>query len=371
MSHAQQRLWFLEQIAPGSGQLTIPLALRVRGPLDPGWLAGALNAATARHEALRMRFPVTEDGEPMVIVAAAAGMPLRTAEADGERAAAGLVGAFLAEEFDLAAGPVARALLVRLAADDHVLAIALHHIVADGWSADLLVREIFDGAPDSDPLGYGDYATWQRDTEQSGPGQSVRAEQSGRPGPPDPARAREADLAYWRGQLAGVEPLDLPVSRPRPPVQTYGGAAQPFTLDAGLVGRLGELARAHGATLYMTLLAGFAALLGRYAGSADVTVGTPAAGRPLPELEDVVGCFLNMLAMRTDLSGDPTFGELLARVRNTALDAYAHQTLPFEDLVADLDPPRDTSRPPLFTVLFALQNYGGTGTGNGAACGRS
>lgn len=144
LSHAQQRLWFLEQVAPGSGQLTIPLALRVRGPLDAGWLAGALNAATARHEALRMRFPVTEDGEPRVIVAAEAGLPLRTAEADGERAAADLVGAFLAEEFDLAAGPVARALLVRLAADDHVLALALHHIVADGWSADLLVREIFD-----------------------------------------------------------------------------------------------------------------------------------------------------------------------------------------------------------------------------------
>jgi amino acid adenylation domain-containing protein len=355
LSHAQQRLWFLEQVAPGSGQLTIPLALRVRGQLDAGWLAGALNAATSRHEALRMRFPVNEDGEPRVIVAAEADMPLRTAEADGERAATDLVGAFLAEAFALAAGPVARALLVRLAADDHVLAIALHHIVADGWSADLLVREIFDGAPASDPLGYGDYAAWQRGTEQS--------ERPGQSGQPDPAGALGADLEYWHGQLAGAEPLDLPVSRPRPPVQTYGGAAQPFTLDAGLAGRLGELARAHGATLYMTLLAAFAALLGRYAGSVDVTVGTPAAGRPLPELEDVVGCFLNMLAMRTDLSGDPTFGELLTRVRNIALDAYAHQQLPFEGLVADLDLPRDTSRPPLFTVLFALQNYGGTGPG--------
>jgi amino acid adenylation domain-containing protein len=351
LSHAQERLWFLEQVAPGSGQLTIPLALRVRGPLDAGWLAGALNAAAARHEALRMRFPVTADGEPTVVVAEG-GLPLRTAEADGERAAADLAGDFLAEEFDLAAGPVARALLIRLGDGDHVLAIALHHIVADGWSIDLLVREIFDGAPDGVPLGYGDYAAWQRGSEEP-------AADGARPA--GAATANGADLEYWRGQLAGAEPLDLPASRPRPPVQTYNGAVRAFTLDAELAGRLGQLSRAHGATLYMTLLAAFAALLGRYAGSVDVTVGTPAAGRPLPELEGVVGCFLNMLAMRTDLSGDPAFGDLLDRVRGTALDAYAHQELPFENLVADLDLPRDTSRPPLFTVLFALQNYGGGG----------
>jgi len=349
LSPAQERLWFLDQVAPGSGQLTIPLALRVRGPLNAGQLATALNAAVARHEALRMRFPVTADGEPRVIVADKADMPLRVTQAADEQAAAALADSFLAEEFDLVTGPVVRALLVRLAADDHVLAIALHHIVADGWSADLLIREIFSGEEDNDrsgqgslPLGYGDYAAWQRGAEPSG-----------------------ADLEYWRRQLTGVPPLDLPASGPRPPVQTYGGAVRAFTLGAELSGQLRELGREHGATLYMTLLAAFAALLGRHAGTEDVVVGSPAAGRPLPELEGVVGCFLNMLTMRADLSGDPSFSDLLTRVRDTALDAYAHQDLPFERLVAELDLPRDTSRPPLFTVIFAMQNYGGDWAGPG------
>jgi amino acid adenylation domain-containing protein len=343
LSSAQERLWFLDQVAPGSGQLTIPLALRVRGPLDAGQLAASLNAAVARHEALRMRFPVTADGEPRAIVADEAEMPLRLTRAADEQAAAALVDSFLAEEFDLMTGPVVRALLVKLAADDHVLAVAMHHIVADGWSADLLIREVLRAeedinrsGQDSLPLGYGDYAAWQRGAEPSG-----------------------ADLEYWRRQLTGVQPFDLPASGPRPPVQTYGGAVRAFTLDAELSGRLRELSREHGATLYMTLLAAFAGLLGRHAGAEDVAVGSPAAGRPLPELEGVVGCFLNMLTMRADLSGDPPFSDLLVRVRDIALDAYAHQELPFERLVAELDLPRDTSRPPLFTVIFAMQNYGG------------
>jgi amino acid adenylation domain-containing protein len=351
LSHAQERLWFLDQVAPGSGQLTIPLALRLRGPLDADRLASALNAAAARHEALRMRFPVTADGEPRVLVAAEAELPLQVTGADGERAATELVNGFLAQEFDLVNGPVARALLVRLAADDHVLAIALHHIVADGWSADLLTREIFGGEQVSegdDRPGYGDFAAWQR-----GAGSGTEQSASMADGP------RGSDLDYWRGHLAGVDPLDLPLSRPRPPVQTYGGAVHPFAFDAELAAGLRDLARAHGATLYMTLLAAFSALLGRYAGCDDVLVGSPVAGRSLPELEGVFGCFLNMLAMRADLSRDPSFSELLAQVRNTALDALAHQELPFERLAAALDLPRDTSRPPLFSVLFAVQNYFG------------
>ncbi len=339
LSYAQERLWFLDQFVPGNAALTIPLALRIGGRLDPELLAGALDAVVARHEALRMRFPSDQDGVPQVAVTEPTGMPLSILDAADPAAARALADEFLAEPFDLATGPVVRALLVRLAADDHVLAIALHHIAGDGWSTDLLVREIFgryagDEMPDP-TVRYGDYAAWQRGT-------------------PPPAR----DLEYWQRQLAGLSQLDLPTDRPRPPKQTYRGAAHDFTLGREESDRLGVLARAHGATAYMTLLAGFAALLGRYAGTDDVAVGSPVAGRALPELDGLVGCFLNMLTMRVDLSGDPSFADLLARVRETALDAFSHQELPFEHLVSELNLPRDVSRPPLFGTILAVQNYG-------------
>ena len=338
LSHAQERLWFLEQFAPGTGQLTIRVSLRLRGQLDVAALDAALDAITASHDALRMRYPATWDGQPRVVIADDAALPLTIRDSPDEAAAHALVADFMAAPFDLAVGPVARALLVRLGAGDHVLALAMHHIAADGWSVDLLLRELFariDGrTTDAPEVGYGDYAAWQRGLDLP-----------------------SHDLEFWKKQLVGLEPLDLPADRPRPPERTYAGAAWGFALDAGLVGGLARLGREYRATMYMTMLAGLAALLGRYAGTSDVAVGSPVAGRPLPELDRVIGCFLNVLTMRVNLSGDPTFAELLGRVRDVAVDAFAHQDLSFEQLVPELDLPRDVSRTPLFDVLLTMQNY--------------
>ncbi|MET8156123.1 MFS transporter [Sphaerisporangium sp. NPDC005289] len=338
LSHAQERLWFLEQFAPGTTQLTIPLRLRLRGSLDPDRLAAALAGVAAGHDVLRTRYPATWDGRPEAVTDDAATLPLTVRDAPGEAAAKALAEEFLSVPFDLATGPVARALLVRLAEDDHVLVIGVHHIAADGWSAELLVGEVFaryEGTvPAAPEVGYGDYAAWQRSLE-----------------PP------RRELAFWRERLAGLEPLDLPTDLPRPPERTYAGAAHAFPLGAELTGTLARLGREHRATPYMTVLAALGALLGRYAGATDVAVGSPVAGRRLPELDGVIGCFVNMLTMRVDLSGDPSFGELLDRVRDMSVDAFAHQDLPFEQLVAELDLPRDVSRSPLFGVIFAMQNY--------------
>ncbi|TMR36862.1 amino acid adenylation domain-containing protein [Nonomuraea zeae] len=343
LSHAQERLWFLEQFAPGTTQLTIPLRLRLRGPLDVAALAAAFDAVVAGHDALRMRFPATSDGLPRIELREPgddATLPLTVRDAPDEAAARALAEEFLAVPFDLAEGPLARALLVRLAGDDHVLVIGVHHIAADGWSADLLMREVFTrydgGTPPAPEAGYADYAAWQRGRAPS-----------------------RRDLEFWRDRLAGLEPLDLPSDRPRPAERTYTGAARAFALASDVAAGLARLGREHRATPYMTMLAAFAALLGRYAGTSDVAVGSPVAGRQAPELDDVIGCFVNMLTMRVDLSGDPTFAELLDRVRAVALDAFAHQDLPFEQLVSELDLPRDVSRSPLFGVILTMQTYGG------------
>ncbi|TMR94446.1 non-ribosomal peptide synthetase/MFS transporter [Nonomuraea basaltis] len=345
LSYAQERLWFMEQYAPGNPAHTIPFVRRLRGPLSADLLGDALNRVAARHQPLRTRFPVGDDGQPAVTVSAAVTVPLTIADltcpAGGSTdEARALADRFLAEPFDLVTGPVIKALLVRLAADDHVLAIAVHHIAADGWSANILLREILtcydrDPLPEL-PITYGDFAAWQRE----------------RPGDAD-------DVAYWRERLAGLPPLELPTDFPRPPELTYRGAAHHFAVNPALVTRLERLGREHGATPYMVLLAAFAALLGRYAGQEDVAVGSPVAGRSLPELDGLVGCFINMLAMRVDLSGDPSFLELTHRVRDMSMDAYAHQELSFERLVSKLNVPREVSRSPLFQVLFAMQNYGG------------
>ncbi|TDE24021.1 amino acid adenylation domain-containing protein [Nonomuraea mesophila] len=338
LSYAQERLWFMEQYAPGSPAHTIPLVRRVRGPLTEDALAAALKRIAARHEPLRTTFPTGPDGQPSVLVAQEAAVPVAVARAESAQAARALVGPFLAEPFDLASGPLIRALLVRLAPGDHVLAIAVHHIAADGWSANVLLRELValcggEAVPDL-PVGYGDFAAWQRD----------------RPG---------GDVEYWRERLAGLEPLELPTDAPRPPELTHAGAAHAFSVGAELAGRLDRLGREHGATPYMVLLAAFAVLLGRYAGQRDVTIGSPVAGRPVPELDGLIGCFVNMLAMRVDLSGEPTFAELLRRVRETAADAYSHQEVPFERLVSELNVAREPSRSPVFQVILAMQNYGG------------
>ncbi|MFE3447826.1 condensation domain-containing protein, partial [Nonomuraea sp. NPDC059194] len=346
LSFAQERLWFMEQFAPGTGAYVLPASARLRGPVDVALLQRRLDATVARHESLRMTFPAGPDGRPEVRVAASARVPLRvvdtTSGGDPEEAARRVLSAELARPFDLATGPLVRATLVRLAPDDHALLVAAHHIVTDGWSADLILRELLNDPGPPPGIGYGDYALWQRERLQGD--------------------VLDRDLAFWRAELAGVVPLDLPLDLPRPPVQGMKGGWLDLAVDAEVAGRLKELAKAEGATLYMALLAAFHVLLGRWSGAADFVVGSPVAGRGRAEFESVVGLFVNLLPMRARLGGNPGFAELLRRTRDGALEVYGHQELPFEKLVAELDPVRDVSRPQL-QVLFALQSYRAGGEG--------
>ncbi|NRQ35524.1 amino acid adenylation domain-containing protein [Nonomuraea sp. NN258] len=340
LSFAQERLWFMERFAPGTSAYVLPVSARLRGPVDPERLQRSLDAVVARHESLRMTFPAGPDGRPEVRVADRVHVPLRVVDAPTEAAARRVLSADAALPFDPASGPLLRATLVRLAADDHALLIAVHHIVADGWSAELVLRELLT-PPEREPrLGFGDYAAWQRE-RLSG------------------ARLA-ADLAFWRGELDGVRVLDLPLDRPRPPRQGFQGGWHDLDLD---VAAFRELCKAEGATLYMGLLAAFQVLLARWSGVTDFAVGSPVAGRSRPEFEDMVGLFVNLLPMRARLAGYPGFAELLRRTRDGALEVYDHQELPFEKLVAELGLERDVSRPPLVQALFALQSYRDGGEG--------
>ncbi|MFG2089020.1 amino acid adenylation domain-containing protein [Spirillospora sp. NPDC048824] len=345
LSFAQERLWFMEQFAPGTAAYNVPMALRLRGPLDEARLRAALDGAAARHESLRMRFPAGPDGSPLVVVADPSPVPMERADASGGvEEAHGLVARAAARPFDVARGPLLRALLVRIAGDDHVLLVTAHHLVIDGVSAGLLAREIrerYAAGPDAPPapdppVRYGDYAAWQRDHLSQG--------------------ALDRDLEYWRERLDGLEPIELPADRPRGAGPSSAGASHPFRVSPGLAGRLGEIGRAHGATPFMTLLAAYQIVLARHSGRRDPAVGTPVGGRPLPELEGLVGLFVNMVTLRADLTGDPVFTELLARTRDTTLDALAHQGLPFERLVRDLRPERDAARSPVFQVTFTFHD---------------
>ncbi|GFJ76302.1 condensation domain-containing protein [Phytohabitans houttuyneae] len=338
LSWAQERLWFMEQFVPGTAAYTIPVVVRVPGGLDPAALRAALDHLAARHEVLRSTFHAGPDGTPRLRLVAHASVPVSEVEAT-EEGAREVISAALAQPFDLTRAPLLRAMLVHLSGGDHVLVLAVHHLVADGWSADLLLSELAEllagGRPAAAPaLRYADYAAWQRQ------------------------RAGSGDLAYWRERLAGLPPLDLPTDRPRPDPPTYGGATHAFRIGGALRDRLAALARERGATLYMALLAGFQAVLGRYSGQDDFAVGSPVAGRHLPELEPIVGLFVNTLVMRADLSGGPSFAELLDRTRRSALDAYDRAEVPFERLVSELRVDRDVRRSPLFQVVFAFQNYG-------------
>ncbi|WP_326824283.1 non-ribosomal peptide synthetase/MFS transporter [Streptosporangium sp. NBC_01756] len=337
LSPAQERLWFLEQYAPGTAAYTVAFAARLEGEIDEEALAVALTEVTARHESLRTRLRTTEDGGPELVVDDEPRAELRSTD---ELA---LIERELARPFDLAAGPLLRLLLVRLGPLDHVLLLTMHHAVTDGWSCDIVMEELLTlhaahrtgrkAELPPVPVRYGDYAYWQRD------------------------RAYDREIRYWREHLDGLPSLELPTDLPRPAEQRWEGAVRGLALDAGLGDAVTALGLAHGATPYMTLLAVFEVLLARYSGQEEFAVGSPVSGRDLPELERVVGVFINSLPMRADLSGDPTFAELLARVRETALDAYAHQELPFDRLVNELAVERDVSRSPVFQVMFALQNY--------------
>ncbi|MEW2513754.1 amino acid adenylation domain-containing protein [Streptomyces sp. NPDC046870] len=353
LSFAQQRLWFLDQLEPGRAEYAVPFALRVDGPLDTAALDAALTRMLARHEVLRTRFVAGEDGEPAQVVDPPA--PVRTDVHDlrhiadpGERqeAARRLARAEAARPFDLAAGPLLRAHLVRLADEEAQLLLTVHHIACDGWSEPLMARELREGyraaitgTPPEDtalPVQYADFAVWQR--------RRLTGE------------VLEGQLAYWRERLAGVEPLELPTDRRRPAGPPGGGDTVTFEVGAAVAAGLRKAARNGSASLYMVLLAAFQVLLAKYGRQDDVTVGSPVAGRNRAETEDLIGFFVNTLVLRTDLSGDPTFTELLDRVKETALGAYDHQDLPFERLVEELAPDRDPSRNPLFQTMFVLQN---------------
>ncbi|GIH27592.1 hypothetical protein Aph01nite_59020 [Acrocarpospora phusangensis] len=330
LSPAQERLWFLEQYRPGTTTYTVPLTVRVEGELDG--VAEALDEIVRRHEALRTRFTATEDGVPVVTLDPGARAGFRLVGAASPAEARLLIEAELARTFDLATGPLLRALLVRLAPRDHVLLLAAHHLVTDGLSFDVILTELLalcrGETPAPPPVQYGDYSLWQRDRDLT------------------------RETAYWRDRLAGVPVLELPADRPRPAEMSHAGAVYDFPVPVAL----GSLA-VGGVTPYMILLAAFQVLLGRYSGQGDFAVATPVAGRSLPELDRVVGMFVNTLAMRADLSDDPSFTEFLARTRSLALDAYAHQELPFDRLVSELNVERDVSRSPIAQVTLALQNF--------------
>ncbi|MCP4655422.1 MAG: amino acid adenylation domain-containing protein, partial [bacterium] len=346
LSFAQQRLWFIDRYEPGSALYNVPTALRLGGRLELAALAGALNEIVRRHEVLRTVF-ATADGEPYQVIRPALDLPLplidltRLPEPERRTEADRLVADEARQPFDLARGPVARAGLVRLAAEHHLLLLTVHHIAFDGWSVGVFLRELavlYTGPyplPEL-PIQYADFAVWQR--------QWLRGE------------ALERQMTYWREQLAGLPVLELPADRPRPAVQTFRGASDDWRLPDELHQGLEALGRELGSTLFMTLLAAFQLLLGRTTGQQDLAVGSPIANRNRSEIEGLLGFFINTLALRADLSGNPTFRQLVTRVRDAALAAYAHQDLPFEKLVEELDPERDLSQNPLVQVLFVLQN---------------
>jgi len=352
LSFAQQRLWFLNQLEPDSAFYNNPLALRLQGRPEVSVLAATLSEVVRRHEVLRTRFAAVE-GRPSQVIEPATAVSLPMVDLSGlsvdlrEAEARELAGTEAARPFDLMRGPLLRPLLLRLDPAEHVVLLTLHHIASDAWSLGILAREVSqlytafsEGRPSplpELPVQYADYAVWQR-SRLSG-------------------EVLSAELSYWREGLAGLPPrLELPTDRPRPAVQTYRGSQRPLFIPEPLSRALHELGRREGVTLFMALLAGFTVLLGRLSGQDDLAVGTPIAGRNRLETEGLIGFFINTLVLRGRLSGEPTFRELLAQVREETLGAYAHQELPFEKLVDELQPERSLAHAPLFQVMFTLQN---------------
>ncbi|PYQ44520.1 MAG: hypothetical protein DMF77_07020 [Acidobacteria bacterium] len=344
-SFAQQRLWFLEQLQPGSSAYNVSTGVFLGGELSTEALRLSLQAIVDRHESLRTTF-VTKDGRPLQVVAPAMVVPLAEVDLRGlpdpEAQARRLAEEEASRPFDLARGPLLRATLLRLAEQEHALLLTVHHIVFDAWSMGIFAREqalLYAAHVSGEPsplrpldVQYADFAAWQRDWLQG--------------------EVLERQLGYWREQLEGLQALELPMDHARPAVQTFDGAWRQRTLP--LLEQVRQLGRQEGTTLFMTLLAAFQALLHRYTGMDDVAVGSPIANRPRVELEALVGLFVNSLVLRTDLSGDPTFRDLLARVKDVALGAYDHQDVPFERLVEEVGGQRDLGRNPLFQVMFTL-----------------
>ena len=353
LSFGQQRLWFLNQWEAASSAYNLSRVIRIDGPLDITALERSFTEVLRRHETLRTTFTAAAGNDSAVqVIHPPSAVTLRILSLtsfQGEEQDAEVVR--LAQEeagrpFDLVQGPVMRAVLLRLEAETHVLLLCIHHIATDGWSLTVFYRELFalyesftkgqtSSLPEL-PVQYADFAAWQRHRLQ---GERLHKQ-----------------LSYWREQLKDLATLNVPADHPRPPMQTFTGASYAFHLPQQLVDGLKAFNRREGATLFMKLLAAFQALLHRYTGQDDIVVGSPIAGRTHVDTEGLIGFFVNTLVLRTDASGDPTFLELLQRVQRAALQAYDHQEIPFEKLVEELRPPRDSSRNPLFQVVFALQS---------------
>jgi len=352
LSFPQQRLWFLDQLNPGSSFYNIAYAIHLEGTLDVAALIASLNAIIQRHEILRTTFN-RRNGEPVQVITKVSPLEvplidLQPLEENQRRTTAARLATEEAKKpYDLAHGPLLRATLLRLQPTEHVLLLGMHHIIADGWSMAVLIKEMvtlyaaFRSGKSSPlpplPIQYADFALWQREHLQG--------------------RALDRLLSYWKQRLGPTPPvLELPSDRPRPAVQSFNGATIWFELPHSLYEQLKNLCQQQGVTLFMCLLAAFKILLHRYSSQSDICVGTPVANRNRAETEELIGFFVNTLALRSDLSGDPTFQELLERIRETAMGAFEHQDLPFEKLVEELQPERDLSRSPLFQVMFTLQN---------------
>ncbi|HID9489400.1 TPA: pyoverdine non-ribosomal peptide synthetase PvdD, partial [Pseudomonas aeruginosa] len=356
LSYAQERQWFLWQLEPESAAYHIPSVLRLRGRLDLDALQRSFDSLVARHETLRTRFRLDGD-EARQEIAASMALPLDIVALGSleEGALARQVETTIARPFDLERGPLLRVSLLRLAEDDHVLVLVQHHIVSDGWSMQVMVEELvqlyaaysrgLEVALPALPIQYADYALWQRSWMEAG--------------------EKERQLAYWTGLLGGEQPvLELPFDRPRPVRQSHRGAQFILELDIDLSQALRRVAQQEGATAFALLLASFQALLYRYSGQADIRVGVPIANRNRVETERLIGFFVNTQVLKADLDGRMGFDELLAQARQRALEAQAHQDLPFEQLVEALQPERSLSHNPLFQVLF---NYQSEARGNGQA----
>ena len=352
LSFAQQRIWFMEQLLPDTAMYHMGRRIRVEGRLDPVAFERALQEIIARHESLRTAFP-SVNGEPSQLVSPGADFRLELSDltslssGDREAEAQRLTAQEIGQRFDLAHGPLVRGRLIRFAPDDHLLVLVLHHIISDGWSMGVLFQELgtlyagFAAGSPADlpplPIQYADYAAWQREWLQG------------------PVLAKQ--LAYWKKQFeVEAPPLDLPFKSARDHGPSHAGASVPIVVPEAITARLEEISRRERATLFMTVLAAFECLLHRYTGQTDIVVGSPIAGRTRAELEGLIGFFVNNLSLRTDLSGDPTFRELVARTREVAFGAFEHQDLPFERLVQELHPDRDPDANPLFQVVFVLQN---------------
>jgi amino acid adenylation domain-containing protein len=347
LSFAQQRLWFLDQLTPGLPLYNQHIALRLEFPLDVDAFERSLREIVRRHEILRTTFE-TVRGDPVPLIAESPRTTLdvvdlsHLSDSATESEVLRLASEDARRPFDLRTGPLIRTTLLRLRPDCHVFLLTMHHILCDGWSTTVFFRELgalyaaFSTGKRSPlpelPIQYADFAAWQR------------AQLSG------DTLARQ--LSYWRDRLADLPTLLLPTDRPRPATPTFEGAYKPLVIPAAVVEGIEAISRSEGATLFMGLLAAFDVLLHRYTGQDDIVVGSPSAGRTRPELEDLIGFFVNGLVLRVDVSGNPTFRQLLGRVREMALGAYAHQDLPFEMLVEELHPERDLSRNPLFQVMF-------------------